>query len=128
VGLLFGSLPSYTVTNSFYRDGLWNNGIGTPVPESLLAIESTFTSAGWDFVNIWDICEETNYPRFLWQILPADLTCPYGVSLPDFSIFARAWHSTPIDEHWDSDCDLDGDEHIGTGDLAIASGQWMEGM
>jgi len=50
------------------------------------------------------------------------------VELTDFAILGTAWQSTPIDENWDSDCDLDGDEHIGAGDLAIACDQWMEGI
>ena len=57
-----------------------------------------------------------------------DFTCPDGVHMPDFSILAQAWQSIPTDENWDLTCDLDGDEHIGAGDLAIACDQWMEGM
>jgi len=32
--------------------------------------KSTFTNAGWDFVNIWTIREGVDYPRFIWQALP----------------------------------------------------------
>jgi len=88
--------------------------------------QSTFLD--WDFTTVWSICEDLSYPRFQWHIPPADLTCPYGVTLLDFSVLAKAWQSTPVDENWNSDCDLDRDEHIGAGDLAIACDQWMEGM
>ncbi|MHC4745052.1 MAG: hypothetical protein ACYS8Z_24310, partial [Planctomycetota bacterium] len=87
--------------------------------------QSTFLD--WDFTTLWSICEDLSYPRFQRHIPPADLICPYGVTLLDFSILAKAWHSIPVDENWDSDCDLDGDEHIGAGDLAIACEQWMTG-
>lgn len=83
---------------------------------------------GWDFTTTWDICEGISYPRLQWQIPSADLTCPYGVSLSDFSILGTAWQSTPTDANWDATCDLDGDEYIGAGDLAIACDHWMRGI
>lgn len=88
--------------------------------------QSTFLD--WDFTTLWSICEEISYPRFRWHIPPADITCPYGVTLLDFSVFAGAWQSTSVDENWNSDCDLDGDEHIGAVDLAIACDQWMDNL
>jgi len=80
--------------------------------------------------DIWRMCvDDVQYPRLSWQYsMNSDFTCPDGVNLPEFSTLAQAWQSTPTDENWDSDSDLDGDEHIGAGDLAIACDQWMEGI
>jgi len=52
---------------------------------------STFTLAGWDFVDIWSICEGTNYPRLLWQIPLGDFVCPDGVSIEDLDYFVQRW-------------------------------------
>ncbi len=72
---------------------------------------STFTDAGWDFVSetvngandIWDICEGTNYPKFVWQILPADLICPDGVDFIDYSVLANQWKLEKIEQDYNSD-------------------------
>jgi len=78
--------------------------------------KSTFTDAGWNFDDVWHICETTNYPKLLWQILPADLVCPDGVDFADFSFFADRWlntgfapvsHSTVIG-NWESPDSSDG--------------------
>lgn len=125
-----------TITNSYWdietsnesnmcgspEDPNCDNSYGKTIAE--MKQQSTFFD--WNFTTTWHICENLSYPRLQWQVLPADLTCPYGVSLLDFSILARAWQSTPPDDNWDSDCDLDGNEHIGAGDLAIACDQWMK--
>jgi hypothetical protein len=75
---------------------------------------STFLEAGWDFVDetengtedIWSICEGTNYPRFVWQIVAGDFVCPDGITMDDFSFFL---------EHWlDDNCDLSNDYCQGT--------------
>jgi hypothetical protein len=47
---------------------------------------------GWDFTDIWRICDGTNYPKFInGSILTYDFTCPDGVDFIDFSIFAKQW-------------------------------------
>jgi hypothetical protein len=53
--------------------------------------KSTFTDAGWDFGNLWTICEGTHYPRFQWQVLPADFVCPEGVELADLLLLSEEW-------------------------------------
>ncbi|MHC4344055.1 MAG: GLUG motif-containing protein [Planctomycetota bacterium] len=76
----------------------WSHG-GTGKTTDDMKTKSTFTNAGWDFADetangtedIWDICEETNYPRLVWQIPPADFVCPDGVDFRDFSVFASYW-------------------------------------
>jgi len=52
--------------------------------------ESTFTDAGWDFVEIWNIGENQTYP-FL-RVYPAgDLNHNSRVDFEDFAIFADRW-------------------------------------
>jgi hypothetical protein len=40
-------------------------GVGKTTAE--MQAESTFTDAGWDFLNIWEICEGQDYPRLSWE-------------------------------------------------------------
>jgi hypothetical protein len=73
--------------------------------------------------------DDVHFPHLSFQYsVSSDFTCPDGVNLLDFSILAQAWQSIPAYDNWDSDCDLDGDEHIGAGDLAITSNHWLEGV
>jgi hypothetical protein len=51
---------------------------------------STFTDAGWDFVEIWLINEGATYP-VLRQEIRSDLNGDGGVDLLDFAIFADHW-------------------------------------
>ena len=41
---------------------------GTGKTTAQMRTASTFTSAGWDFVNIWWILEGVGYPRHLWEV------------------------------------------------------------
>jgi hypothetical protein len=40
---------------------------GTGKITSEMQTESTFTDAGWDFVDVWGICEGQDYPRLSWE-------------------------------------------------------------
>ena len=51
---------------------------------------STFTEAGWDFVDIWLINEGATYP-VLRQEIRSDLNGIGGVDFLDFAIFADHW-------------------------------------
>ena len=51
---------------------------------------STFTEAGWDFVDIWLINEGATYP-VLRQEIRSDLNGTGRVNLLDFAIFADHW-------------------------------------
>jgi hypothetical protein len=89
--------------------------------------ETTFTDEGWDFATVWDICEGTNYPKFLWHELPvADLVCPDGVEVADFAIISAYWLQ--------NDCglcggaDLSGDGDVGLPDVEILVENWMMGV
>jgi hypothetical protein len=51
---------------------------------------STFASAGWDFVDIWNIGENQTYP-FLRGYSGADLNYDGFVNFADFALFANRW-------------------------------------
>jgi len=40
---------------------------GTGKTTALMQTASTFATAGWDFVEIWTICEGRDYPRLRWE-------------------------------------------------------------
>jgi len=99
------------------------------LPTTQMQTMSTFTDAGWDFVDIWDLtCEGMNYPRFIWQIPPADFLCPHGVDFRDYSFFAGYWRDTncgDVNECNGTDFDLSGTVDIE--DFDIFCGHWLEG-
>jgi hypothetical protein len=56
---------------------------------------STFTSAGWDFVEVWGIGNDQTYPYLkpLTGFNPADLNYSGTVDMQDFAILAANWLS-----------------------------------
>jgi len=114
VGGLVGDNFYGSVTGCFWdlntSSQLWSAG-GEGKTTDEMKTKSTFTDVGWDFVNIWDICDGTNYPRLQWQTLPAaDWSCPDGVGLEDFSYLADGWQM-----------------EFGINDLMMLCEQWLEG-
>jgi hypothetical protein len=135
VGGLVGYDEESVVTASFWdvnTSGQSTSASGTPKTTAEMKTKSTFTDAGWDFVNVWDVCEGTNYPRLRWQIPLAisngDLVCPYGVDLADFAILASAWQTKPNDAGWNPACDISQpkDNFINELDLAIFCENWLK--
>jgi hypothetical protein len=79
VGGLLGENDGLTVTESFWdieTSGPSNSDGSTGKTTAEMQIESTFTSAGWDFVDesvngtedIWWILEGKDYPRLWWEL------------------------------------------------------------
>jgi len=111
---------------------------GTGLPIEQMQQLSTFTDAGWDFVgevinganDIWEICEGTNYPKFVWQELLGDFVCPDGVSLVDYSYIAAAWYSEDGDGNWDPNCDISdpNDNIIDERDLRVFVDNYLKGI
>jgi len=138
-----GGLVGYNYYGS-YTKCLWDNtvnsglpGIGNATDPNVIGestanmqTESTFTNAGWDFVNIWDLtCEGMNYPRFIWQIPSADFVCPHGVDFRDYSFFANHWMDSNCGS--DNDCDgadLDFSDKVDSADLKIFCDNWLAGV
>jgi hypothetical protein len=64
------------------------NVVGKTTAE--MQTESTFTDAGWDFVEVWDIGENQTYP-FLRVYPPGDLDHDGLVNFADVAILADHW-------------------------------------
>jgi len=131
---------SGTVTDSFWdieTSGQSESPAGTGKTTAQMKTRSTFTESGWDFVgetangtqDVWDICETTNYSRFVRQIPRGDFACPDGVDFVDFAILASAWQTVPNDANWNVACDISQpkDNFIDELDLAIFCENWLEG-
>jgi hypothetical protein len=91
---------------------------------------STYTDAGWDFRDIWTICDGTNYPVLLWQIPAADFRCPDGVDFIDFAFFAQHWLDGPCGAA-NYNCggtDLDKSGSVGFTDFEIFADNWLSGI
>jgi len=110
-------------------DGSDPNVIGKTTAE--MQMESTFTDAGWDFVgevingteDIWEICEGTNYPKFVWQIPEADFVCPDGVNFIDYGFFADHWLETDYGDV--NGVELSGDGKVNWEDFGLFAEWWM---
>jgi len=88
--------------------------------------ESTFTSAGWDFVNDWWINEYRDYPKLIWQPF-GDLNNDSWVDMFDVAIMGLAWFSSDGDGNFNSVCELSGDWFIDEADLAELGAMWLAG-
>jgi hypothetical protein len=130
------------VSNCFWDTNTQTHGVTKSIGQNIgtatnvagltteqMQTKSTFTDAGWDFVNIWDICEATNYPVFLWQIPIGDFICPDGVNFVDYSFFASHWAEENCGASNDCDgTDLDHSGTVGNNDLGIFADNWLRGL
>ena len=90
----------------------------------------TFASAGYDFWNVWIICEQMNSPVFIWQLPVGDFVCPDGVDFIDFAFFAARWGQNNCSQG-NSYCegtDLDSSGAVDTYDLEIFCENWLKGI
>lgn len=83
--------------------------------------QSTFTSAGWDFLgetvngtdDMWRMCiDGIDYPRLFGQFFAGDFICPDGVDLIDFAVFADTWSLSSGQTGYNEICDLIDDDVI----------------
>lgn len=102
VGVLVG-FNSGSVSNCFWDTDTQIHGVTESIGENLgtatnvaglpttqLQTKSTFTDAGWDFVEIWNIGENQTYPYL--RIHPAgDINHDDIVNMLDFAIIANHW-------------------------------------
>ena len=70
------------------NDGIVTNVAGLPTAQ--MQTKSTFTDAGWDFVEIWLINQWATYP-VLRQEIRCDLNGDGVIDLLDFALFADHW-------------------------------------
>jgi len=99
VGGLVGYHYSGVYTKSFWDSDVNPdvNGIGNTDDPNVIGkttaemkTESTFTDAGWDFVEIWNIGENQTYPYL--RVYPAgDLNHDKKVNLLDFAVLCDNW-------------------------------------
>jgi len=122
------------IINSYFLDTAGpDNGWGTPLTKNQMKQQISFT--GWDFVgettnsteDIWNICEGTNYPRFVWQISPADFVCPDGITLDDFYFFTDHLEDVNCDSSngYCDGTDLDLSGTVDIYDLEIFVDYWL---
>jgi hypothetical protein len=121
------------VSQSFWdtqTSGQTTSAGGTGKTTVQMQLRNTFISAGWDFWNTWEICEETNYPVLQWQIPAADFLCPDGVNFIDFAFFADHWGQNFCNEAngYCDGTDLDQSGSVDTWDLEIFTELWLEGF
>jgi len=121
------------VTHSFWdtqTSSQTTSAGGTGKTTAQMQMISTFTSTGWDFWNIWTMCEGMNYPVLIWQIPVADFLCPDGVDFIDFSFFAARWgqnHCNAANRYCDG-TDLNQSGSVDFPDLEILAKLWLEGF
>jgi hypothetical protein len=89
----FGNIPTdcfwdIEVTGCLEATGSLGGGGGKTTAE--MKMESTFTDAGWDFINVWDIGESQTYP-YLRTYLAGDTNKDRIVNFLDLSITANQW-------------------------------------
>lgn len=92
IGGLCGDNTYGTVTTSYWdmdTSGLTSSNGGTGKTTTEMQTQSTFT--GWDFNDVWAICETTNYPKLQWQIPAGDIICPDGVDNFDLAELCEQW-------------------------------------
>ena len=96
-----------------------DNGLGEPLTDEQMKQASNFV--GWDFNDVWHICEGTNYPKLIWQILPADIACPDGVDIWDLAVLCQQWllERIPADV-----APPGGDGIVDFADFAVFAVQW----
>jgi hypothetical protein len=92
-----GGLVGYHESGEI-RDSFWDTETseqsssagGTPKTTAEMMTQSTFTDAGWDFVDIWLINEGATYP-VLRQEIRSDLNADDSINMLDFALFASHW-------------------------------------
>lgn len=97
-GWFIGGLIGFHNPDGFVRDSFWDietsgqstSSRGTGKNSAEMKTMSTFTTAGWDFVEIWGIGENQTYP-FLRTEPAGDLSHDKKVDFVDLAIMAMHW-------------------------------------
>ena len=98
-----------------------------------MQMQSTFTSAGWDFVgedgngfkDFWWLCVDgVSYPKLSWQSKAGDFECSDGIGGEDLAFFADKWLMT--DRYGFVFADIEVDGVVDIEDLLILSNNWLE--
>lgn len=119
---LVGRASGGTVSGCFWdveSSGAYYSAAGTGLTTEEMQRLDTYLNAAWDFNDIWDICENLNYPRLQWSIPLADLVCPDGVDFFDYSVLADQWLLEKLD------ADMTNDGRVNLHDFAVWANQWQ---
>lgn len=119
------------IINSFWdiqSSGLDHSSGGIGKTTAEMKTLSSFTGAGWDFADVWALCEGTNYPRLLWQIPSWDFACPDGVGVEDLDYFVEWWLSSDCmsDNNYCGGADVNSSGGVDLADWAVFAGHWLE--
>lgn len=112
-------LSSFWDVNS---SGATTSAGGTGLTTTEMQMWGSYEAVGWDFNDVWNICEGTGYPKLIWQIPAADYLCPDGVDFIDYSFLADHWMMTDY-----GDCngvDLTGDGIVNNRDFSTLASYW----
>jgi len=93
VGGLVGLHEAGEVADSFWdteTSDQSSSAAGTPRTTAEMKTQSTFTSAGWDFIEVWDIGENQTYP-FLRMYVAGDINHDGVVDFRDIAYLAESW-------------------------------------
>ncbi|MHC4254839.1 MAG: GLUG motif-containing protein [Planctomycetota bacterium] len=143
VGGLIGEDDTGEYTASFWDSDINPdvNGIGNAIDPNVIGktttqmkTKSTFTDAGWDFVNettngtedIWAIKEDVNYSQHVWPLV--QYVNWDGVDFLDYAFFANYYGMTDCNDI--NDCnstDLDFSGAVDINDVNIFTNYWMFG-
>ena len=135
IGGFAGYVSSSAFDNCFWdiqtsqrTNGIKNGTLAEIVGKTtdLMQTKSTFSNTGWDFVNIWKICEGTGYPKLTWQeSLPGDFACPDGVDFVDYAILAKQWMLEKLSYDVSP---AGGDGIVDFSDFAVFANSWQGDM
>ena len=107
-------------------------GIG--IPTNYLQSESMYY--GWDFDNVWGVCEGWNYPKLLWEMPEiGDFGCSTnsGVDLVNYAFLISHWledgcNSTSFGNRYCHRTDLNQSGEVNLVDLSIFMSNWLKGI
>jgi hypothetical protein len=120
---------SGTVKKSFWdtnSSGRTNSAGGTGKTSAEMKKLITFNSSGWDFLKVWKINEDADYPKLLWETEKApaksiDLNNDRIVDFRDFTMIAANWLKVYPVTHWkfDETCGSVASDCVGNNDGTI---------
>jgi len=101
VGGLIGYNIDGTIIASFWdinTTGQTTSAGGTGKTTDEMKNKTIFTSAGWDFTNIWDIWDGRTYPFFKWQVVKAVPSEPLNLSVRSGNRYVNLSWEVPVDD------------------------------
>ncbi len=130
----FGHGGEYSCFWDTQTSGLSTSAGGTPKTTAEMKTQSTFTSAGWDFIgegvngpnDVWTIDDGEDYPRFVWQVVRG--FAGDEVDFGDYCLLAEYWRREDCESSDDcSGVDIDFSGAIDFTDLRALALHWLNG-